>query len=87
MSSQLALFDVMPVGAIEILPDADSQPWIRSAQYGKCLGLLQIYKSILDEMKCEQHSRSEVDEGQKPILSLGRSNNLHKIFISVGLAL
>ena len=83
MSSQFALFDAVPVGSIEILFDADNQPWIDRAQYGKSLGLLQIYKSIPDEMECEQRARSEVDEGQKPILLLGKSKNPHDIFISV----
>ena len=74
MSSQLVLFDA---GSIEMLYDADNLPWFKRAHIGKFLGLSHVITSIQDEMKREQHTRSELEEG-----SYGRSKNHHDAFIN-----
>ena len=51
----LALFNAVPVGAIEVLVDCDNQPWFKRAHVGKFLGICQnIITSLqkLDNLKC-----------------------------------
>ena len=84
--SQLALFNAVPSGAIEVLYDSSNQPWIHRAQFGKYTGLIHIRTSIPEVMQCEQRARCDLKGGQ-PLAPLGRSKNSHDKFISAKLAL
>ena len=80
----LALFNA---GAIEVLLDANNQPFIHRAQYGRFLGLSNICMSIPEDMKRDQIARSQFEKGVNLIYPLGKLKNPHDMFISVELAL
>ena len=54
----LALFNTVPVGAIEVLVDCDNQPWFKRAHVGQLLKLENIIMFLKDLDKCEQPTRS-----------------------------
>ena len=55
----LALFNTVPVGAIEVLFDCDNQPWFKRAHVGKFLDLPQIVNSLQKLDKSEICTRTD----------------------------
>ena len=58
ISSQLILFNAVPVGAIEVLFDEHNQLWFKCAHIGKYLELPDIHKSLSVFNKCKTRIRS-----------------------------
>ena len=54
----LALFNAVPVGAIEVLFDCENQPWFKRAHVGWFLKLENIIMSLKDLDKCKQRTKS-----------------------------
>ena len=48
MSSELALFEAVPAGAIETLFDDQNQPWFTRADLGRYLGIRNIRDNFKD---------------------------------------
>ena len=75
--SDIALFNAIPAGKIEILYDEQDQPWFKRAALGRYLGLQHIHTSVPE---IDMKARGEIMGGA---LCLGRSKNRHDMFLSL----
>ena len=84
--SDIALFNAIPAGKIEILYDEQDQPWFKRAHVGKFLDLSDIHKSLGKLNECEMCTRNDFDS--TPRSTGGWSGpkdqqNRHDMFLSL----
>ena len=77
----LALFNSAPAGAIETLFDDQNQPWFKSADLGRYLGIVKVKNSmhIPSPFMCK---RQDI-EGECCTVPLGKRKNPHDAFVNL----